>query len=198
MGSVISPAEWRAKPGSVGKPFPGLDIRIIDDAGAEVAAGDDGAIYLGPAPGFAPSYRNAPEKTREAYRGELFTVGDVGWKDEDKVGLIAAVTDDLVKKGLHAGKLVGQVAKVVGGGGKVSPSAWAVDSAGTREFVLTPEAGHFLTGVSTEAVSLLDQVRGPRFQGPCTLSIADVVKDGGLLDLLDLVWRKAHLPGHQG
>jgi alanyl-tRNA synthetase len=38
------------------------------------------------------------------------------------VGLIAAVTDDLVKKGVQAGKLIGQVAKVVGGGGGGKPT----------------------------------------------------------------------------
>ncbi len=46
----------------------------------------------------------------------------VGWADDGKVGLLAAVTDDLVKKGLHAGKLVGEVAKVVGGGGGGKPT----------------------------------------------------------------------------
>lgn len=46
----------------------------------------------------------------------------VGWSDDSKVQLIASVTDDLVKKGLHAGKLVGQVAKVVGGGGGGKPT----------------------------------------------------------------------------
>jgi alanyl-tRNA synthetase len=46
----------------------------------------------------------------------------VGWADEGKVGLIAAVTDDLTKRGLHAGKLVGEVAKVVGGGGGGKPT----------------------------------------------------------------------------
>jgi alanyl-tRNA synthetase len=45
----------------------------------------------------------------------------VGWADDGKVGLIAAVSDDLTKKGLHAGKLVGEVAKVVGGGGGGKP-----------------------------------------------------------------------------
>jgi alanyl-tRNA synthetase len=46
----------------------------------------------------------------------------LGWADDGKVGLLAAVTDDLVKKGLHAGKLVGQIAPVVGGkgGGKLT------------------------------------------------------------------------------
>jgi alanyl-tRNA synthetase len=46
----------------------------------------------------------------------------LGWSDDGKVSLLAAVTDDLVKKGLHAGKLVGQVAKVVGGGGGGKPT----------------------------------------------------------------------------
>jgi alanyl-tRNA synthetase len=46
----------------------------------------------------------------------------IGWSEDSKVGLLAAVTEDLVKKGLHAGKLVGQVAKVVGGGGGGKPT----------------------------------------------------------------------------
>jgi alanyl-tRNA synthetase len=46
----------------------------------------------------------------------------VGWVEDGKVQLIAAVTDDLVKKGLHAGKLIGQVARVVGGGGGGKPT----------------------------------------------------------------------------
>jgi alanyl-tRNA synthetase len=46
----------------------------------------------------------------------------LGWTtDEGKVQLLAAVTGDLIKKGLHAGKLIGQVAKVVGGGGGGKP-----------------------------------------------------------------------------
>ena len=36
--------------------------------------------------------------------------------------MIAAATDDLVKKGAHAGKLVGEVAKLVGGGGGGRPN----------------------------------------------------------------------------
>ena len=41
----------------------------------------------------------------------------IGWSEDGKVGLIAAATDDLVKKGADAGKLVGEAAKVVGGKG---------------------------------------------------------------------------------
>jgi alanyl-tRNA synthetase len=45
----------------------------------------------------------------------------LGWTEEGKVGLLAAVTDDLTKKGLAAGKLIGEVAKVVGGKGGGRP-----------------------------------------------------------------------------
>ncbi len=41
----------------------------------------------------------------------------LGWAEEGKVGLLATVSDDLTSKGLHAGKLIGQVAQVVGGKG---------------------------------------------------------------------------------
>ncbi len=54
-----------------------------------------------------------------------------------KVQLLAAVTDDLVKKGLHAGKLVGQIAKVVGGGGGGKPT---LAQAGGKEPEKLPEA----------------------------------------------------------
>ncbi len=61
----------------------------------------------------------------------------IGWADDGKVQLIAAVTDDLVKKGLHAGKLIGQVAKVVGGGGGGKPT---LAQAGGKEPAKLPEA----------------------------------------------------------
>jgi alanyl-tRNA synthetase len=46
----------------------------------------------------------------------------LGWADDGKVGLMAAVTDDLVERGAHAGKLVGEAAKVVGGKGGGRPN----------------------------------------------------------------------------
>ncbi|MBY0523470.1 MAG: alanine--tRNA ligase [Gemmataceae bacterium] len=61
----------------------------------------------------------------------------LGWTDEGKVGLLAAVTDDLIKKGIKAGALVGQVAKVVGGGGGGKPN---LAQAGGKEPDKLPEA----------------------------------------------------------
>jgi alanyl-tRNA synthetase len=47
----------------------------------------------------------------------------VGWPvAEDKVTLIAAATEDVVSRGVHAGKLVGLAAKIVGGKGGGKPT----------------------------------------------------------------------------
>jgi alanyl-tRNA synthetase len=61
----------------------------------------------------------------------------VGCADDGKVQLYAAVTDDLVKRGLHAGKLIGEVAKIVGGGGGGKPT---MAQAGGKEPAKLPEA----------------------------------------------------------
>jgi alanyl-tRNA synthetase len=46
----------------------------------------------------------------------------VGWTDGDKVGLLAAATDDVIKRGLKAGDLIKQIAPIVGGGGGGRPN----------------------------------------------------------------------------
>jgi alanyl-tRNA synthetase len=63
--------------------------------------------------------REMADKFRQKYdSGVVVLASDL----DDKPILIAAVTDDLVKRGLHAGKIVQQVAKVVGGGGGGRPN----------------------------------------------------------------------------
>jgi len=71
----------------------------------------------------------------------------VGSAEDGKVQLIAAVTDDLVQKGIHAGRLVGQVAKVVGGGGGGKPT---MAQAGGKEPGKLPEALRLAVKLATE------------------------------------------------
>ena len=63
--------------------------------------------------------REMADKFRQKYESGVVVLAS---GLNDKPILIAAVTDDLVKRGLHAGKLVQQVAKVVGGGGGGRPT----------------------------------------------------------------------------
>ena len=73
----------------------------------------------------------------------------VGWADDGKVGLLAAVTDDLVQKGVHGGKLIGQVAKVVGGGGGGKPT---MAQAGGKDPAKLPEALALAKELATSAL----------------------------------------------
>ncbi|HEY5023810.1 MAG TPA: AMP-binding protein [Acidimicrobiales bacterium] len=99
MASVISPQEWLAKPGSVGRPFPGLTVRIVDADGAELPAGEVGSIYISAFAGQRFRYHNAPDKTESAWHGDFFTVGDMGWLDEDGYLFLADRRTDLIISG---------------------------------------------------------------------------------------------------
>ena len=72
---------------TVGRPAEGHDIRLIDDAGREVAAGESGEV-VGRSPGMMTGYHGQPEKTREAEwfapDGQRFIrTGDIGRFDAD-------------------------------------------------------------------------------------------------------------------
>jgi long-chain acyl-CoA synthetase len=92
----ISPAEWLERPGSVGLPWPGVEIRIVDDAGAPQAAGADGVVWIRPPGGHRFTYRNDPEATARAWRDGAFSVGDVGHLDADGYLTITDRVSDMV------------------------------------------------------------------------------------------------------
>jgi long-chain acyl-CoA synthetase len=98
-GTIISPSEWLARPGSVGRPWPGITVKILDDDGRELPAGEVGTIYLSSIGSRKFSYHNAPEKTAAAFRGDFFTVGDMGWLDGDGYLFIADRRTDMVISG---------------------------------------------------------------------------------------------------
>jgi long-chain acyl-CoA synthetase len=82
-GTFITGEEWLRKPGSVGRRLDQQPVEILDEGGAPLAPGKIGTVYFG-----APSvgrfeYFHAPEKTAAAYRGDAFTMGDLGFFDED-------------------------------------------------------------------------------------------------------------------
>lgn len=79
----ISPEEWLRKPGSVGTPRPGAAISIRDDEGAAVAAGETGVVWVRDPHAERFSYWGDEDKTRAAWNGDAFTVGDLGRLDED-------------------------------------------------------------------------------------------------------------------
>ena len=94
------------KHGSPTKAVPGWDIRVLDDALNEVAAGDIGALVakLPLPPGSLPTLWQAEERYREAYLEEFpgyYKTGDAGYIDEDGYVYVMTRTDDVINVAGH-------------------------------------------------------------------------------------------------
>jgi fatty-acyl-CoA synthase len=85
-GTMISSADWLNHPGAVGKPWAGLEVAVLAPDGALVCTPElEGPIYFrNTAGGLANfAYHKDAEKTANAYRGDWFTLGDIGRFDAD-------------------------------------------------------------------------------------------------------------------
>lgn len=80
--TFVTPQEWLAKPGTVGRPFATTEVKALDDDGNEVPPGVVGKLYMKTV-GWEFEYHKDPDKTNKARLGELITVGDFGYFDED-------------------------------------------------------------------------------------------------------------------
>lgn len=90
------------KPGSMGKPSPLYDIRIVDEDGNEVPTGETGEICIvasreNPPAGLFTGYYLDEERNTEAWRGGLYHTGDTAWRDEDGYLWYVGRTDDIIK-----------------------------------------------------------------------------------------------------
>jgi long-chain acyl-CoA synthetase len=78
--SAMAPA---ARPGSVGMPLPGIDLRLVDDGGRDVEPGDPGEIWVRGANVFS-GYWHDPEATAAARTADgWLRTGDLGSRDHD-------------------------------------------------------------------------------------------------------------------
>jgi long-chain acyl-CoA synthetase len=95
----VSPDDWLRKPGTVGTPWPGVQVRILGEDGHARAPGEDGLVYILPPGGARFEYHDDPGKTAAAWRAEGYTVGDVGHLDEDGYLFLTDRAADMVIRG---------------------------------------------------------------------------------------------------
>lgn len=85
------------KPGSMGRPVPGHDVRIINEQGIEVAQGEIGDIAVRQGdPVMLLEYWNNPEASLKKYRNGWLIMGDQGYMDEDGYIFFIGRDDDLI------------------------------------------------------------------------------------------------------
>ena len=80
--TIADPENWLKKPGTVGRAVRGVNVSILNEDGQPCPNGTNGTIYIEtPGPGF--KYWKDGDKTKSSYSGRAFTLGDVGYLDED-------------------------------------------------------------------------------------------------------------------
>lgn len=96
---VVSSSEelFDAKPGAIGRAVPGHEVRIVDDEGRFVGAGEVGNIAIRrPDPVMFLSYWGKPEATLEKFIGDWLITGDLGYMDGDGFVTFVGRADDVI------------------------------------------------------------------------------------------------------
>lgn len=83
---------------AAGRPVPGVDLRIVDDFGAELPQGEAGEIVLR-GPQIADGYHNRPRENAEVFRAGWFHTGDVGRVDAEGYLYVLDRKKDMVVTG---------------------------------------------------------------------------------------------------
>lgn len=101
IGMALSnPYRGERIPGTVGKPLPGVDVRLVDDSGSGVAEGTPGEIEVR-GPNVFPEYWQRPEATREAFRDGWFRTGDTAVVENGVYRILGRTNIDILKTGGH-------------------------------------------------------------------------------------------------
>lgn len=79
----LEPGEALGHPGSVGRPRPGVELRILGENGEELGSGEVGEIFIRSAGGSDFTYHNQPGERLAVERQGFVTVGDVGFLDAE-------------------------------------------------------------------------------------------------------------------
>ncbi len=93
-----NPPDGPKKVGSIGRPMPGVELKIVDDQDREVPQGQQGEIILR-TPAMMKGYWKRPEETAEILRDGWVRTGDIGYVDGDGFYFITDRKKDIIIKG---------------------------------------------------------------------------------------------------
>ncbi len=98
MITLVEPEKAEAKMGSIGRAVPGVEVKIVDESGQEVAVGEAGEIITR-GPHVMKGYFRKAAATAERIRGEWLYTGDVGKREADGYYYYLGRRDDMIITG---------------------------------------------------------------------------------------------------
>jgi len=99
VGMALSnPLDGPRVPGAVGQPLPGVAVRLVDESGRPVPAGEPGELEVR-GPGLFSGYWDDPEATRAAFRDGWFRTGDVAVLEQGSYRILGRQSVDIIKTG---------------------------------------------------------------------------------------------------
>ena len=98
--TCLDPGDLLKRPGSIGKPVPGVEIMVVQEQGGAAAAGQEGEI-VARGKNVMAGYWDDPEETRKVLREGWLYTGDIGTMDKDGYLYIAGRRGEMIKRGAH-------------------------------------------------------------------------------------------------
>jgi fatty-acyl-CoA synthase/long-chain acyl-CoA synthetase len=99
VNTILTPEDQMRKPGSCGKPLPGVEIMLVDEEGNEVTTPlQPGELFVRSEATFATYYKD-PEKYEKSKRGDWLSVGDIAYFDEEGFFSICDRKSDMIISG---------------------------------------------------------------------------------------------------
>jgi long-chain acyl-CoA synthetase len=98
--AYLPPDRGEEKAGSIGRAIPGVELRVVDEAGREVSRGEVGHL-VARGDNVTPGYLGAPEETAAILRGGWLWTGDLARCDEDGFFFLVGRAKEILKIGGH-------------------------------------------------------------------------------------------------
>ena len=200
VNCVLEPKDQLRKPGSCGRPAPGVQIALLDEAGGQVTGtgpGHPGELYVRSTAVFDEYYKQQ-ESYDSARRGDFHTVGDIAYRDDEGyIYICDRKTDMIISGGMNI--YPAEIEAVL----EQHPAVYEAAVFG----IPSPEWGEAVhatvvcrPGASLSPADVMsfsrDHLAG--YKAPRSVSFADELPRTGSGKILKRVLRAPFWAGHQG
>ena len=99
--NISNPYDGERRPGTVGAPLPGVNVRIVSSTGEDVSPGEEGQLLVR-GPNVFAGYWRRPDATAEAIKNGWFSTGDIGrLSDDGYITLCGRMGDVIISGGFN-------------------------------------------------------------------------------------------------